>query len=69
MRKIILLAFLITILANAQDTTTTFATLIIETEPKEAIVIINGKVYGLTPDFWDYRRILNCHLGAIKLNW
>jgi hypothetical protein len=49
MRKIILLAFLITILANAQDTTTSFATLIIETEPKEAIVIINGKVYGLTP--------------------
>jgi hypothetical protein len=49
MRKIILLAFLITILANAQDTTTTFATLIIETEPKEAIVVINGKVYGLTP--------------------
>jgi len=47
MHKIILFAFLIPILAHSQDTT--IATLIIETEPKEAIVIINGKVYGLTP--------------------
>ncbi len=49
MRKIILLAFLIPILVRSQDTTTVFATLVIETEPKEAVVIINGKVYGLTP--------------------